>query len=232
LRAKPKRLLNGTMLKAAIFDWDGVVIDSSRPHRLSWERLARERGLALPPNHFERGFGKKNQTIIPEIYKWSSDPEEIEELGNAKEALYRKILEEEGLNPLPGAVRLFRELKEAGIPIAVGTSTPHANVECVIKLIGADGFFDAVIAAEDVDRGKPDPEVFLMGARKLGVAPEDCVVFEDSAHGIEAALAGGMRAVCLTTTHPRDHFHDHPPDRFVADLSEVNLEFLQSLWED
>lgn len=218
------------MLEAVIFDWDGVVIDSSRPHRLSWERLAGERGLPLPSDHFERGFGKKNQTIIPEIYQWTSDPEEIEALGNAKEALYRAILEEEGLDPLPGAIRLFHELKEAGVPMAVGTSTPHANVDCVIRLIGAEGFFEAVIAAEDVDRGKPDPDVFLKGADRLRAAPENCVVFEDSAHGIEAALAGGMKAVCLTTTHPREHFRAHSPTCFVRDLSEVDVPFLQRLW--
>jgi len=220
------------MLQAALFDWDGVVIDSSRPHRLSWERLAANRGLPLPPDHFERGFGRKNQTIIPEIYQWSNDPHEIEELGNAKEALYRALLEEEGLEPLPGAIELFRQLKAAGIPMAVGTSTPRANVDCVMRLIGAEGFFDTVVSAEDVHRGKPDPEVFLKGAGALGVAPVDCVVFEDSAYGIEAALAGGMKAVCLTTTHPRAYFRNLRPDCFVRDLSEVDPDMLRALWQE
>ncbi|MGC9450855.1 MAG: HAD family hydrolase [Oceanipulchritudo sp.] len=218
------------MLRAAIFDWDGVVVDSSAAHKESWERLAAERDLPLPENHFERSFGKKNQLIIPEIYGWSEDLDEIEQLGNRKEALYREILVSTGLEPLPGALRLFAELKAAGIPMAVGTSTPHLNIETVLPMIGASGFFGAVIAAEDVARGKPDPEVFLKAASALGADPADCVVFEDTLHGIEAALAGGMKAVALTTSHPESHFASSPPHAVVPDLSEVCLPFLRQLW--
>ena len=218
------------VLKAAIFDWDGVVVDSSSAHKESWERLAAKRGLSLPENHFARSFGRKNQTIIPEIYQWATDPEEVEELGAAKEDLYREILRESGLDPLPGAIDLFKSLKKAGVPMAVGTSTPRKNVETVIGMIGAEGFFDAVISAEDVSRGKPDPEVFLKAAQALGVQPGDCVVFEDAVYGIEAALAGGMKAVALTTTHSRDVFRDTRPDRIVGNLCDVDLEMLQGLW--
>jgi HAD superfamily hydrolase (TIGR01509 family) len=219
------------MLKAAIFDWDGVVVDSSAAHKASWELLAKQRGLPLPENHFVLGFGKKNQTIIPGLYKWSQDPEEIEELGYAKEQLYRSILRESGADPsLPGAIRLFKELKAAGILMAVGTSTPRENVNLVIELIGAQGFFEAVVSAEDVSHGKPDPEVFLKGAEALAVDPADCVVFEDATYGIEAALAGGMKAVCLTTTHEKGYFDSVIPHAFVRDLSDVNLPMLTSLW--
>ncbi|MEX0324380.1 MAG: HAD family hydrolase [Puniceicoccaceae bacterium] len=219
------------MFKAAIFDWDGVVVDSSAAHKASWELLAEQRGLPLPDNHFALGFGKKNQTIIPSIYKWSQDPDEIEELGFAKEELYRRILKESGLNPaLPGAIDLFKELKSAGIPMAVGTSTPRENVDLVIELIGAEGFFGAIISAEDVSHGKPDPEVFLKGAEALGVNPVDCAVFEDAIYGVEAALAGGMKAVCLTTTHPREYFDSVQPHAFVSNLAGVNLQFLQDLY--
>lgn len=219
-----------TMLQAAIFDWDGVVVDSSAAHLESWERIAEERGLPLPENHFALGFGKRNQVIIPDIYRWSKDPDEIEELGNRKEALYREILATTGLVPLPGAIELFRQLKSAGIPMAVGTSTPRENVDTVIHMIGADGFFDAVISAGDVARGKPDPEVFLKAGDALGVEPANCVVFEDAVYGIEAALAGGMKAVALLTTHPAAHFDGTRPHAFIRDLSEVDQEFLQALW--
>ncbi|HKJ91056.1 MAG TPA: HAD family phosphatase, partial [Oceanipulchritudo sp.] len=159
------------MFEGAIFDWDGVVVDSSSAHRESWERLAEERGLSLPENHFARSFGRKNAVIIPEIYQWASDPGEISELGLRKEALYREIITETGLEPLPGAVELFRALKGAGIPMAVGTSTPRENVEAVMELIGVEDIFTAIISAEDVTQGKPDPEVFLKGAVALAKAP-------------------------------------------------------------
>ena len=87
----------------AIFDWDGVVIDSSAQHERSWELLAAEIGKALPPGHFKRGFGKKNQLIIPEILAWSDDPEEIERLGDRKEELYRELVGQGGMTVLPGA---------------------------------------------------------------------------------------------------------------------------------
>lgn len=218
------------MLKAAIFDWDGVVVDSSQAHRKSWDLLAKEESLPMEPGSFERGFGRKNQYIIPNILGWSRDPVEIERLGNRKEELYREILQEQGLDPLPGAIELFRSLKAAGIPMAVGTSTPRANFECVVNLIGADGFFETVISAEDVTHGKPDPEVFLKGAKALDVAPADTVVFEDALYGIEAALKGGMRAVALTTTHPADYFSDTSPDLIVRNLSDITIPVLKGLW--
>lgn len=219
------------MLEAAIFDWDGVVVDSSAAHKEAWERLAEERGLPLPHNHFALGFGRKNQTIIPDIYKWSSDPDEIEELGTRKEHLYREILHLTGLDPLPGAMDLFNNLKQAGIPMGVGTSTPRENIEAVTRMIGADGFFEAIITAEDVTKGKPDPEVFLKAADALGAKYENCVVFEDAVYGVQAALAGGMKAVALTTTHRVSHFDATWPHRIVRNLQDVSLNLLLNLWE-
>ena len=218
------------MLKAAIFDWDGVVVDSSAAHERSWELLASERGLVLPPNHFHLGFGRKNTVIIPEIYRWSQNPDEIRELGERKEALYREILDQTGLEPLPGAIELFRSLREAGIPFAVGTSTPRGNVEHVLRLIGAEGLIDVIVAAEDVSRGKPDPEVFLKAAAAVGAQPADCVVFEDAVYGIEAAHAGGMKVVALATTHESSYLEGACPHRILPNLAAVNLPLLQDLW--
>lgn len=218
------------MFEGAIFDWDGVVVDSSSAHRESWERLAKERGLSLPENHFARSFGRKNAVIIPEIYQWATDPDEISELGLRKEALYREIITETGLDPLPGAVELFRDLKAAGIPMAVGTSTPRRNVEAVMELIGAEDMFTAIISAEDVAMGKPDPEVFLKGAAALARAPGACVVFEDATYGVEAALAGGMKVVALTTTYPAETFNPLRPHRIVRNLGDVSVTFLEELW--
>lgn len=218
------------MLKAALFDWDGVVVDSSAAHRASWERLAAERGLALPENHFALGFGRKNQTIIPEIYRWATDPQAVEELSLRKEKLYREIISESGLEALPGAIALFRALRAAGIPMAVATSTPLKNVETVIRLIGADGFFQAIISADDVTLGKPHPEVFLKAAAALGVEPADSVVFEDAAYGVEAALAGGMKVVALTTTHAAETFACYPVDALVDNLAAVTVPWLHQLW--
>ena len=208
----------------AIFDWDGVIIDSSRHHEKSWELLAREEGLPLPPNSFRLGFGRKNQIIIPEIYKWATDPAEIERLGNRKEEIYRALMAQDALEPLPGVRAWLQALRDAGIPCAVGSSTPRANLDAALARIDLAAFFTAIVAAEDVTLGKPHPEVFLTAAARIGRRPECCVVFEDALAGIAAARAGGMRVVGIATTHPPEELAG--ADRAVHRMDELSVEQL------
>lgn len=208
-------------LWGALFDWDGVVIDSSSAHRRSWEMLAEEERLNLPLGHFEAGFGRRNTDLIPHILGWSDDLHEISRLGDRKEELYREIIRAEGIEPLPGAAELIAWLREQAIPRAVGTSTPRANVEAVLEVIGLEGAFDTIVAAEDVRHGKPDPEVFLAGAKGLQLPPAKCVVFEDSFHGLEAGRAGGMFVVGVGTTHPQQELT--PVDLAVHRLSDLDF---------
>lgn len=192
------------MKLGALFDWDGVVIDSSKQHRESWELLAAELGKPLPDDHFLRGFGMKNQVIIPEILGWTRDPDEIHRFSLRKECLYREIVRERGIEPLPGVVGLLRMLRGRGIPCAVASSTHRENIETIFDLIGVRAYFAAVVTAEDVSHGKPDPEVFLKGAEKIGRDPQHCVVFEDAHVGIEAGLAAGCKVIAVATTNPRE----------------------------
>jgi beta-phosphoglucomutase family hydrolase len=188
--------------QGALFDWDGVIIDSSAQHEKSWQRLAEEIGKPLPTDHFVRGFGMKNERIIPEILCWTGDPGEIDAYSLRKEYLYREIIREEGIRPLPGVHDLLRILGEQGVPCAVASSTHRENVEAVFDAIGLRPYFRAVVTAEDVSHGKPDPEVFLKGAERIGRPPADCVVFEDAHVGIEAGLAAGATVVAVATTNP------------------------------
>lgn len=208
----------------AIFDWDGIVIDSSKAHEESWELLAAEENLPLFPGHFKLGFGRKNQWIIPNLLKWSQDPAQIERLADRKEALYRAIIAERGIEALPGARELLKFFKEKGIPCVVGSSTPRLNVETIMDVLGVREYFAGICAAEDVTRGKPDPEVFLKAAAKINRRPERCVVFEDAHYGIDAALAGGMKAVAVGTTHPLDSFEKADIKvRWLSDLDTTQL---------
>jgi len=180
--------------RAALFDWDGVVVDSSGPHEQSWERLAAEARLPLPADHFKRGFGMKNKVIIPELLQWTQEPAEIQELSQRKEELYREVIWDEGIEPLPGVRTFLEQLQEKGIPCVVGTSTDRKNVETIFSMTGLAPFFRDVVSAEDVDRGKPDPEVFLKAAIKAGDVPaEQCIVFEDAQVGIDAGKAAPER---------------------------------------
>ena len=187
---------------AAIFDWDGVIIDSSRQHEESWERLSREIGKPLPEGHFKAGFGRKNEFIIPHLLNWEDREVEVRRLSLRKEALYREIVRERGLEPLPGVRTWLDRLAASGIPCAVGSSTHRENIEAALEMLGFREYFSKIVTSEDVSHGKPDPEVFLKAAEKLGMPPARCVVFEDAHVGIEAAQRAGMRVVAVATTNP------------------------------
>jgi len=186
-----------------IFDWDGVVVDSSKQHEESWDRLAAAENLVLPEGHFRKGFGKRNELIIPTILNWTEEPEEIRRLSEEKEKHYRAILSETGLRPLPAVREFVRNLSSQGLSFAVGSSTPRENIEAVMAAIDMVGVFEKIVASADVSHGKPHPEVFLKAADLIGIPPERCVVFEDSFGGIEAGLAAGMKVVALATTNNR-----------------------------
>ena len=212
-----------------LFDWDGVVIDSSSQHERSWELLAAERDLFLPEGHFKAGFGKKNEIIIPTL-GWGNDPAIIRELADRKEALYRELVAEEGVTILPGARELLEALKGEGIPRAVGSSTPRENLDALFATTGLDALFDAVVCGSDVSHGKPDPEVFLSGAAKLGLLPSRCIVIEDAFAGIEAARRGGMKVVGVATTNPVESLDQC--DLAVVSLEEVTPRRLAALFSD
>jgi HAD superfamily hydrolase (TIGR01509 family) len=203
----------------ALFDWDGVVIDSSRHHEESWERLARELELPLVEGHFRRGFGRKNEFIIPTILEWTTEAAEIRRISLRKEALYREIVAEWSLEALPGVRTWLERLRDAGVPCAIGSSTHRANIDLSLGLIGLAEFFTGVVTAEDVSHGKPDPEVFVKAAASIDRAPAQCVVFEDALVGIEAARRGGMKVVGVATTHPAAEIS--AADRVVHRLDEL-----------
>jgi len=188
----------------AIFDWDGVIINSASHHEASWERLSAECGKSLPENHFKRGFGMKNEVIIPELLGWTAVPVEVRLLSLRKEAIYREIVREQGMTPLPGVEIWLRSLRDAGIPCIIASSTHRENITTTLEVLGLNEFFADIVSAEDVTRGKPDPEVFLAAAKKIGVEPAGAVVFEDALVGIQAAQSAGMCVVAVATTEPKE----------------------------
>lgn len=190
--------------RGAIFDWDGVIINSARHHEISWDRLAAETGYVLPEGHFVQGFGRKNDFIIPEILGWTRDMEEVTKLSLRKEVLYREVVRDVGIETLPGVESWLKTLRDAKIPCVIGSSTHRENITTTLKVLGIEEFFADIVSAENVKVGKPNPEVFLTAASRIGVKPAGCVVFEDALVGIEAAKAAGMRTVAVATTEPKE----------------------------
>jgi beta-phosphoglucomutase family hydrolase len=209
----------------AIFDWDGVIINSALHHETSWERLAKECKKALPENHFKLGFGMKNEYIIPELLHWTTVPTEIRILSLRKEALYREVVREQGIAALSGVETWLRTLQAEAIPCVIASSTHRENITTTLGVLGLEEFFADIVTAEDVKRGKPDPEVFLTAAQRIGVEPAHAVVFEDALVGIAAAHAAGMRVVAVATTEPHDKLAH--ADWIVNRLDELSV---RQLW--
>lgn len=215
-----------------VFDLDGVLIDSHDQHERSWFQLAAELGKPLTKEQFKESFGMRNVMCIPHVFRWA-DPEDhatIHTLGERKEALYRELLAVDGIDPLPGVVALLDSLAGAGIPVSLGSSTSRKNIEVCFAATGLAPYFGPnYTGAEDVSRGKPAPDVFLEAARKIGREPARCLVVEDAHVGIEAAVAAGMRALAVTTTHPRESFLESGAAHIVDSLAEVDAETVRAL---
>ena len=218
-------------LRAVIFDWDGVVIDSSSLHERSWEKLADEIDKSLPEDHFKRSFGKINAIIIPEILNWSNDPAEIDLWSRRKEELYREMGKEEGIPILKGVRNFLESLRDASISCVIGTSTERRNIELAFEQLGLESFFIGAVCSEDVSLGKPDPEVFLKAADLVGTEPNECVVLEDSAHGIIAAVKGGMKGVGLATTRPAEDLRQAGAEVVISDPAELSIGLLDGLFD-
>jgi beta-phosphoglucomutase family hydrolase len=222
VRNQPLEITNRQPRFGAIFDWDGVIIDSARLHEQSWQRLAKELGTSIAPESFIRGFGMKSARIIEEIHGWAKEPAEIARLTNRKEALYRELVAQGEIAPLPGVVEWLHRLHEAGVPCAVASSTQRLNIDAVLERIGLQEAFRTIVSAEDVVHGKPHPEVFLKAAERLDLTARDCVVFEDAYVGIEAAHAAGMKVVAVTTTHSAEELRG--ADLVVRQLDELTVD--------
>jgi len=213
-------------LRAVIFDWDGVVVDSSAHHERSWEILAAKRGLPLPADHFKRGFGKKNNVIIPDL-GWAKEPAEVDALAHEKEEIYRSLVREKGIEPLPGVRELLAALRAKNIPCAIASSTERANLDLPLDLMGLREFFNVIVSGEEVVHGKPDPAVFLLAAERLGLPPADCVVIEDALVGIEAAKRAGMPVLAVATTNALEALGS--ADAAVRGMAQVTPERLEAL---
>lgn len=185
--------------KAVIFDLDGVICFTDKYHYQAWKALADRLGIYFDERINDRLRGVSRMAsleIVLERAGRAYSAAEKEALAAEKNETYRGLLERMSPADLSGEVRAtLNALRERGYPLAIGSSSK--NTKRILERIGLDGFFDAVADGTDISRSKPDPEVFLAAAKKLGAAPEDCAVVEDAKAGIEAAKAAGMTALAL-----------------------------------
>ncbi len=183
-----------------IFDMDGVLIDSYRAHFESWRMIAEQEGLKITEPQFAKTFGRTSREIIAALWgERTCDEAKIAELDRRKEAAFRNLIRD-AFPIMPGAVELLDRLHAEGFLLAIGSSGPPENVALTLDRLGRPTLFSAVVTGMDVTRGKPNPEVFLLAAERLGLPPGRCVVVEDAPAGVEAAHAAGAKAVGLAST--------------------------------
>jgi beta-phosphoglucomutase len=213
---------------AAIFDMDGVLVDTYHAHYRSWLAMAEPEGLHFSEAEFAPTFGRTSREIIATFWgKDRYDDAQVAELDDRKETAFRRIIETD-FPAMPGVNDLLHSLHAAGFKLAVGSSGPVENVKLVLERLGTRELFGAVVSGNDVRRGKPDPQVFLLAAERLGIAPSRCAVIEDAPAGVAAATAAGMVSVGLLSTGrtPNDLAAARAT---VRSLTEISPSMLRSL---
>jgi beta-phosphoglucomutase len=182
-------------IRAVLWDMDGTLIDSEEFHWISWRGALAAEGITITHEQFLSSFGQRNDSIVPRWLGAAATPERIEEIANAKEELYRQLIRQHGISPLPGVAHWVRQLHEDGWLQVIASAAPRANIDAVLKALSATHIFQAIVSADDVHQGKPDPEVYLTAAARVGASPDRCIVVEDAVAGVEGARRAGMRII-------------------------------------
>lgn len=213
-------------IKACIFDLDGVIVDTAVYHYKAWKRLANELGFDFTEEDNEKLKGVSRTRSLELILQWggiTKTETEKEELATRKNNWYVEMISK--MTPdevLPGAKEFLEACRADGIKTALGSASKNSGM--ILEKTGITHLFDAVIDGNKVSKPKPDPEVFLKGAEELGVAPGNCVVFEDAIAGVEAAIAGGMKVVGIGSPDVLGE-----ADMVVKGLSEMTVEKLEDI---
>ena len=217
------------MLKGLLFDMDGVLVNNLDIHRQAFAEFFRRYGVERTFDELNRHFGRGNDDIMGELM-----PAEIvarvgiRELGNQKEAIYREIYAPT-ITPQAGLIEFLEEAEREGLVSAVGSSGFMANVDFVLDKCAIRRFFAATVAGDQVTRCKPDPEIYLTAAAKLGFKADECIVFEDAEAGIEAGKRAGMRVVALATTFDRAFLERTDADLIINDFRDISVAKLREL---
>ena len=212
------------MIKGAIFDLDGVIVNTVPLHFKAWQRMFEKYGHSFSMEDYLAKVDGRPRLEGAAAILTELDPDEIENAGTEKQGYYLELLDKEPVEIFASSVKLIKEMKAKGIKLAAASSSK--NAVRVLKKINLLDVFDANVSGADFKKGKPDPEIFLTAASKLKLNPEECIVFEDAKSGVAAARSGKFYCIAIDR-------HNEPEalqgaDRIVKDLSEVTLgEILQ-----
>jgi beta-phosphoglucomutase len=212
--------------RAVLWDMDGTLIDSVPYHMQAWQDVLRQINRTVELQAWQQTAGMRNREIIPLLFP-DMTPEEAAYVDRAKEARYRELIELQGIELLPGVAEWIRRFQAAGWQQAVASSAPPENVAAIAHTLHLNGAFGALISGADVQRGKPDPDIFLAAAQRLNVEPQNCLVIEDAEAGIEAARRAGMKAIGVLNTHP--HLE---ADLVIKSMQDLTWEMIESVMRE
>lgn len=210
-----------------IFDMDGVLVDSNPVHKEAIKIFCKKHQLEVSDEFLkERVYGRTNKEWIPEVFGDISD-ELSKKLADEKEKMFRGMFDPKS-SVLPGLIEFLEKLDLLGIKCVVATSAPKENADFILSELDIEKYFSAVLDSSDVDRGKPDPEVYIKAAERIGLPPGRCIIMEDSLAGVEAGLQAGSKVFGVTTTHTRNEFSNC--NKTIDDFTEIDIQELTSLF--
>jgi HAD superfamily hydrolase (TIGR01509 family) len=204
--------------KAVLWDMDGTLINSEELHWIAWRETMVNEGVVITREQFLSTFGQRNDSIIPGWLGLAATAERIERIAQAKEELYRDLVRRVGVAPEPGVTSWLHRLHKLGWQQAIASAAPRANIDTILEALSANHIFQGIVSAEDVHQGKPDPEVYLLAAARVGVPANRCIVVEDAVAGIEGARRAGMRSIGISSHGKNLH----------ADVVVESLELLEA----
>lgn len=197
--------MTAQQLRAVLWDMDGTLLDSAEYHWFAWRDALSAEGHPITYEQFQATFGQRNDTILRSYFGPDLSDEEIQRIGDSKEEQYREMVRTRGVSLLPGVHTWLTRLHAAGWRQAIATAAPRKNATTIIEVLNIEPYIDALTSAEDVQRGKPDPQVFLLAAEQVSVPPSRCIVVEDAPAGLEGARHAGMRAIGVRSSHTDLH---------------------------
>ncbi len=218
--------LSNNQIYAALWDMDGTLVDSMPYHWQAWQDVLRRMNRSLEHRVWNQTVGMRNSEIIPLLFP-DMLPAEAAQVDQGKEVRYRELIEEQGIELLPGVADWIQRFRSTGWKQAIASSAPPENLATIAHVLHLDGTFQAMICGADVSGGKPDPDIFLAAAQRLDVPPQHCLVIEDASTGLEAARRAGMKAIGVLNTHAYLE-----ADVVVQSLSDLTWEMIENIMRD